>query len=366
MSSTPTSSPRILLLSAYDAASHKRWRTQLITALPEMSWHSLLLSPRYFSWRIRGNALSWFQHPQLRESWDLLICTSMVDLAGLRGLHPHLAKTPALLYMHENQFAFPDSGRQHKSYEPQMINLYSALSAEQILFNSEWNRRSFIEGASALLKKLPDEIPGGLMDHIFEKSSILPVPIEDELFAVRKTLMNHTQPHLLWNHRWEYDKGPDRLLYFLDALLERKQDFSLSLVGEQFRKQPEAFQWIRDRHAERIVNWGFMADVSDYRRLLTQADVVLSTALHDFQGLSMLEAMAAGCIPYAPKRLAYPEYINTPFLYSSELNEPIKEAKQAADQFVQLLQQPLDAQTPDLWRLSQLLPFYRTAIKALL
>ncbi len=40
---------RILLLSAYDAASHQRWREQLVTMLPDYHWQTLALPPDSFS-----------------------------------------------------------------------------------------------------------------------------------------------------------------------------------------------------------------------------------------------------------------------------------------------------------------------------
>ena len=48
---------RLLLLSAYDAPSHAYWRHQLRNQLTEFEWTELRLSPRYFNWRIRGNAM---------------------------------------------------------------------------------------------------------------------------------------------------------------------------------------------------------------------------------------------------------------------------------------------------------------------
>ena len=129
----------ILLLNAYDTDSHKSWCQGLMNQLSQYKWQCLTLPGRYFSWRIRGNALSFAYGEQanlLKQKYDLIIATSMVDLATLKGLVPHLAQIPSVLYFHENQFAYPKSQAQHASIEPQMVNLYAALSADKVIFNS--------------------------------------------------------------------------------------------------------------------------------------------------------------------------------------------------------------------------------------
>ena len=365
-SHSPYRRPRILLLSAYDAGSHQRWREQLVASQPDFDWDVLALPPRFFRWRIRGNALTWLQEPAMKARYDLLIVTSMVDLASLKGFHPHLARTPTILYMHENQFAYPDSGRQHSSAEPKIVNLYSAVAADQVLFNSAWNRDSFLEGAYRFLEKMPDGLPDGLISSIREKSHVVPVPIEDRLFRERTESFNAQCPHLLWNHRWEYDKAPDRLLRLLDALSAAGQDFRLSVVGEQFRNRPEAFNLIHERYRECIVHWGFLESRADYDCLLAEADVVISTALHDFQGLSVLEAMACGCVALAPDRLAYPEYVPAQQRYASYPEDPAAEAEAAAGLLRQWLQQSPEACVPQAWRLSELNKKYYKVISATL
>ena len=92
---------RVLLLSAYAAQSHRYWRQGLTRMFPDWQWTVLELPPRHFSWRVRGNPLHWSlaERERLTEPQDLLIATSMVDLATLRGLVPALSRIPSLLYL---------------------------------------------------------------------------------------------------------------------------------------------------------------------------------------------------------------------------------------------------------------------------
>ncbi|MEX2475021.1 DUF3524 domain-containing protein [Marinobacter sp.] len=362
----PGKRPRVLLLSGYDAASHKRWRDQLTGMFGDYHWHTLALPPRFFRWRIRGNPLSWLHEPSLQEPWDLVIATSMVDLASLRGFHPQLAQTPCLLYMHENQFAFPVSSKQRSSAEPQMVNLYSAIAADRVLFNSAWNRDSFLTGAKEFLDQMPDGVPDGLIAGLREKSRVIPVPIEDRLFIERQSTPDWTCPHLLWNHRWEYDKGPERLLKLLQVLDARSLPFRLSVVGERFRNHPKAFDQIHQQFSGHIQQWGFLESRQDYDRLLGRADIVVSTALHDFQGLSMLEAIASGCVALAPDRLAYREYVPAACRYESHEQDADAEAEAAADCLEKLLRKPPEPGQPDDWRASVLAGQYQSVFNDLI
>ena len=365
----PLKKPRLLLLSAYDAASHARWRRHLVDALPEFEWHTLTLPPRYFSWRIRGNPLSWLDEPLFEENWDGLVVTSMVDLATLRGLRPTLAQVPTLAYFHENQFFYPGQPQEQARLEPQMVNLFTALSAERVVFNSDWNRRSLIRGVTGLMARFPDRTPSDPGQGITDKSSVIPVPLEDSLFTNRRNRYVDT-PLLLWNHRWEHDKGPDRLLHLLRSLRTKKFKFRLSVVGEQFRRQPESFSIIAEEFADQIEVWGYQRSAPAYKKLLAEADLVLSTSLHDFQGLAVLEAMAAGCIPWVPDRLAYPEYVPKRFRYMTYEAEPISEAQIAADGLIMLWQAMREGSVetvfPERYRTSHLVGCYRRELEELI
>lgn len=360
--------PRVLCLSAYEAASHRHWRELLEQGLSCYEWHSLTLPPRHFRWRIRGNPLSWLNEPLLDQSWDLIIATSMVDLATLRGIQPALARTPAIAYFHENQFAYPDRRTGQGGNEPGIVNLYTALSADRVLFNSDWNRRSLIEGVEQLMRQLPDHKPGDLDRRLEAKSEVVPVPIDASAFSARDREWSPV-PHLVWNHRWEYDKGPDRLLAMLRALKGDGQAFRISVVGQQFRSAPGAFEAIRSEFQEELVHFGFLASEAQYRALLREVDLVLSTALHDFQGLAVLEAMAAGAVPVVPDRLAYPEYVPAPLRYACNGTHIEGEAASAAELIRGLLAGPRPAVAdfrPDSYRPDRVLPLYERAFSELL
>jgi len=327
---------RVLLLSGYDAPSHKRWREGLVAAFPDWSWTQLTLPPRHFKWRMRGSGFLWAQtEPQyLPREYDLLVAPSMVDLACLRGLMPELARLPSLVYFHENQFAYPTRQQQKANIEPQLVNLFSAACADRIAFNSHYNQVSFFRGAEALLRRLPDAFPAATLTQIKARSQVLPVPLEAECFKPNRADPNTLT--LVWNHRWEYDKGPDRLLAAL-RLFARERPPSvpvkIHLLGQQFRREPEAFAELKPllSQAGLLGHWGFVPNQDDYRQILARSHGVLSTALHDFQGLSVLEGAATGCRPLVPDREAYPEWFAPPYLYTSDRHQPEREARALAD-----------------------------------
>ena len=112
-------------------------------------------------------------------------------------------------------------------------------------------------------------------------------------------------------------------------------------MGQSFREVPTCFTDFRNDNNEVVATWGHQpADV--YRQVLERSDIVVSAALHDFQGLGMLEAIAAGCIPVAPDRMAYPEYIPEELLYlPGSVEDQEKEDEQREIQEVPALHRKL-------------------------
>ena len=332
--------------------------------LAEYDWTLLSLPDRYFRWRIRGNPLSWLQEPALQKSYDLVIATSMVDVATIKGLYANLANTPWLLYFHENQFAFPQSQQQHSSVDPQMVNLYSALAADRLLFNSQWNRQSFLQGVQQLIQKLPDHIPHQVEGGIGGKSKVLPVPIADDFVVNAKPILEPVK--LVWAARWEYDKGPQRLLAAIQELEAGGIDYRLSIIGPQYRKVPKAFAKIKEHFSHRLEHFGYQASRQAYLQVLQSSHIYISTAEHEFQGLAALEAVACGCLPLLPQRLSYPEIFGEQYCYASDLDDAEREAQSLVQGLHQYLVRP--PKLPDVsgYQWQQLSAAYQQVMEPLL
>lgn len=56
-------------------------------------------------------------------------------------------------------------------------------------------------------------------------------------------------------------------------------------------------------------------DETAYHEVLGRAGIVVSTADHEFQGLSVLEAVSAGALPLVPDALCYPEQFAPAYRY---------------------------------------------------
>ena len=121
------------------------------------------------------------------------------------------------------------------------------------------------------------------------------------------------------------------MLPLLTALRRNGLQFEIAITGQQFRQAPPGFAEVESRFASHIVQFGNLDERTDLLALMARADVVLSTALHEFQGLAVLEAVQKGCIPVVPDRLAYREMYPAGFRYASHPADPQADAAAAAE-----------------------------------
>ena len=113
----------------------------------------------------------------------------------------------------------------------------------------------------------------------------------------------------------------------LIALAGSGVDFRLALLGARPRRKPEALLQLERELGERIVvNDRLERDA--YEQTLATASIVVSTAIHEFQGLAVMEAVQAGCRPLVPDSLCYREQYPDAYRYLVESIErfPSQEA----------------------------------------
>ena len=304
----------VWLLNPYAAGSHKAWADGF-AAHSRHKVEILEMQGHFWKWRMHGGALELAaQARQLLAAGsrpDVLVATSMTNVpAFLALMRRELAAIPLLLYMHENQLTYPPPPGTKRDLTYGMIQHLSMSVADAIRFNSAYHMAAWFAELPRLLKHFPDYTHLPSIDATRARAAVLPVGCDLHRLDGYRTTANHeTPPLILWNQRWEYDKDPQAMLAALYALADEGIPFRVALAGESFRVQPVEFAAACERLGPRLVHFGYAEDEAAYARLLWSADVVISTAIHEFFGVSVTEAIYCGAFPVLPRRLSYPELL---------------------------------------------------------
>ncbi|CAN5751095.1 DUF3524 domain-containing protein [soil metagenome] len=332
----------VLLVEPYLGGSHQAWAEGVIAHSGHVV--DLISHPaRWWKWRMRGAAVTLAEQcAHLSRAPAAVLVSDMVDVAALRTFaRPYIGDVPLGVYFHETQLIYPTSPRSNPDVQFAVTNWTSALAADRVYFNSDFHRRSFFEEVPRLLRHFPDQSHEHLLDVVAAKSQVLEVGVD--MSWIQPTAAGHgpvrgradrdgcgnqsrattTLPdvagrlserslRLVWNHRWEPDKDPTSFFAALDVLADEALDFEVVVLGESSGAPPDEFTAAAKRYGDRIVHMGW-AEVGSYRKWLTSADVVVSTAVQEFFGVAVVEGMAAGCMPVLPGRLSYPDLVPTEF-----------------------------------------------------
>jgi len=318
----------ILVLEPWYGGSHKQFLDGLMTHSTH-TFEAMTMPGRFWRWRMEGGAVTLARKARAAVengfSPDLIVATDMVNLPAFLALtRPVLDEVPTVLYFHENQLTYPIPEHRSRERAYPNINYLSALAADRLAFNSQFHFNEFVEALPLLLRDFPDFTNLHTVQDIRDKSEVLHLGMDlrahDAYDIERATRSQSGPPVVLWNQRWEYDKRPEAFFRVMNRLDDAGYDFRLILAGKHFREQPEEFERAFERYAERILHYGYAEDFAEYSRLLHRADLVVSTSIHEFFGVAIMEAIYCGCHPLLPARLSYPELI------PNELHQPLLHA----------------------------------------
>ena len=308
----------IFLLEPYYGGSHRTWADGY-AAHSHHYVHLFTLPARFWKWRMHGAAVTLADQVRAQAARpDLILASDMLHLPVFLGLtRDILADVPVALYCHENQLTYPVPPGEKRDLTYGMMNWLSMLAADRVFFNSHYHYTDWFDALPRLLKHFPDWTHVHRIPEVQEKADVLPVGCDlrrlDEGDGDSIPSADPSAPPLiLWNQRWEYDKDPQTFFEALYALADEGIAFRVALAGANVRQMPTEFDRARRRLGERVVHYGH-ADKITYRRLLHQADVVVSTAIHEFFGVAIVEAIHCGCFPVLPRRLSYPEIVPCPY-----------------------------------------------------
>ena len=299
----------IVIIEPFFTGSHKCWAIEL----KKYSSHNIeiiSLPGRFWKWRMHGGAITLAKRYNiLNFEPDLILVTDMLNLPVFKSLIE--PKCPIHIYFHENQFTYPwspidEDVKYQRDKHYGFINYSSALTANHIYFNSHFHFNSFFTGLEDFLRQFPDYREIQNIEHIKIKSSVLNLGIDLKKFDSFEINKKNKTPLILWNHRWEYDKNPELFFNILINLSKQKINFNLAVIGQEFKTEAKCFLKARNILNKHIVQFGYVESFEKYAYWLWKADILPITSIHDFFGISIMEAIYCKTIPILPRRLTYP------------------------------------------------------------
>ena len=315
----------VLAIEPYYGGSHQAFWDGLALA-SRHRWTLATLPARHWKWRMRSapvaiqdviaDAVATHGRP------DVVVASEMLDLPTWLGFasrddrfKPWLFDVPLITYFHENQWAYPTAPDARIDHHFGYTNLLTAAASDACWFNSEFNRKTFLDLSRAFINRMPDSRHAIDLTQIRASSRVI-APGFQASQRVPRDRDDDAPLRLGWVGRFEHDKRPDRFAELLNRLAESKQRFELILLGQRGRNC-NALDEIRGRYGDKILFDGYAESRDEYEQQLGQIDVVLSTADHEFFGIAICEAIWAGAVPLTPNGLSYVEFVPEQLRYDS-------------------------------------------------
>lgn len=345
---------KILFLEPFFGGSHKDFALGF-SAHSSHEVDLVTLPDSFWKWRMQGASLYFFNQVKNLAQYDLIFTTDMMNLTDFMALAGR-DLPPVVMYFHENQLSYPLGFHGKKEPHLGFANMISAVAADGLLFNSAYHLNAFLDEAGRRINMMPDFTPDWIPDRLMKKARVLyPGCRFDAIpFALEKNSLD--RPLIIWNHRWDYDKKPEVFFKVLSGLKKKGVGFYLALLGEQYEIIPEVFVAAREMFEEEILVYGYVSR-QDYLSWLSKGSVVVSTAIQENFGISVVEAVRHGCFPLLPNRLSYPEIMPEKFheqvLFSStaDLGRKLESFLQDPDQFFPMRQSLSDYAVRFSWEL---------------
>ena len=323
---------QVLIVSPYHGrSSHAAW-AEGYRAHSRHQVETLTLSDRAWAWRLRGGAVGLYEALTPRHAnADVIVATSMTDVASLMGLlrRTPLAGKPVILYMHENQLTYPIRKEGLRDRGLSWLQFTSMLAADQVWFNSEHNRASWFLALPEFLQGFPDHHGLEQIPFLVQRCKVVPVGLSLPRTAPLSKPLDGP-PILIWNQRWDWDKNPEAFCDLVLRLLP-EVDFRVVLLGQRPQREPPDLVSLKAILGPRLLHAGWCPR-QEYLEWLDRGTLTVSTARHEFFGISVLEAAAHGVSPLLPRKLAYPELFcpeEFPQFFYRNRNELLEKALQA-------------------------------------
>lgn len=294
----PAAPLKVLVVVPWYGGSHRAWvdgwraasvhDIAVVTAEPRMWRHRMLAGTVELAEGVKA-AVAAHGRP------DVLMVSSLTDTAALLGLARRaIGDAPVVQFQHESQLLHPN----HSPADNHLIDIEwrSLCAADQVWFNSEFHRLSYLDSASRDVSQLA------------YKSLVMPVGVDLSEIGTTRRKADGGITRLLFNQRWDADKRPERVVAAMASAAAAGARFEVVLAGEQPPDDTSQLRRCVERLGKRVVHAG-TAQRESYIELIHSCDAVVGDPAHEFFGISAVEAMAAGCFPLLPDDLSYPELV---------------------------------------------------------